>query len=352
MSLQASVEAGKDTFDIEAPGSHKLAFSSRLDDDDMPVLGAALQAVASCLSRLDLSCNLLTDAGAQTLASTLLSRATRLTSLSLRSNSIGPKGCAAVCEALRACPELRELDFAFNPLGREGGMCVVNFLRSSPNLLQLRLHDCEADIDAVIGVAEALLGTDMQLQVCNIENPRIQTLQEEHTVHLGRMLRVNANLTELSLGKIKMRDEGVRQLVSFLIENKTLRKLDLRCNELRSDGAKHLAILLEQDCQLSALDVSSNSLGHMSNVDGAKAIARALTCNRMLQELSLDRNSLCGEALQAIADAIDQNSTLKLITLYHNAWDVASSQKFQEIVADRTRITELKSMGVAPGVRH
>merc|ERR1712056_129613 len=100
----------------------------------------------------------------------------------------------------------------------------------------------------------------------------------------------NTNLIEIYLGKHKMRDEGVRQLVSFLLENKTLRVLDLRCNELGADGAKHLGVLLSSDCQLSHLNLSSNRIGEKSNVDGMKAVASALLNNRMLRHLDLNNN--------------------------------------------------------------
>merc|ERR1712187_680226 len=118
------------------------------------------------------------------------------------------------------------------------------------------------------------------------------------------MLRVNVHLKEIYLGKHRMRDEGVRQLVSFLLENKTLRVLDLRCNELGAEGARHLGTLLASDCQLSRLNLSSNRIGENDNVEGAAAIAKALRNNRMLRHIDLNRNSLCGEALQLIADAV------------------------------------------------
>merc|ERR1712194_976295 len=116
------------------------------------------------------------------------------------------------------------------------------------------------------------------------ENPRISTKQEDHTVHLGRMLRVNTSISEIYLGKCKFRDEGIRQLVSFLMENKTLRVLDLRCNEIGADGASHLGTLLGSDCQLSLLNLSSN----------------------------------------------------------HNQWDQESSFKFHKLLANRARILPLR----------
>lgn len=152
------------------------------------------------------------------------------------------------------------------------------------------------------------------------------------------MLRVNTGLSEIYLGKHKIRDDGVKHLVSFLIENKTLRVLDLRCNEIGAEGAKSLGHLLKTDCQLMQLNLSGNRIGEKSNTSGAQAIAEALLSNRMLSHLDLNHNMLCGEALQLIAMAVDENSTLESIALFDNQWDQSSSYKFHQIFHDRARV--------------
>eukprot|EP00405_Crypthecodinium_cohnii_P026566 CAMPEP_0206498430 /NCGR_PEP_ID=MMETSP0324_2-20121206/50982_1 /ASSEMBLY_ACC=CAM_ASM_000836 /TAXON_ID=2866 /ORGANISM="Crypthecodinium cohnii, Strain Seligo" /LENGTH=602 /DNA_ID=CAMNT_0053984601 /DNA_START=117 /DNA_END=1926 /DNA_ORIENTATION=+ len=344
-SLHESIQAGKDTFFLEAPGNHKLVFTCRLGDADMTVFSKVFSPAAYHLQRLDLSHNLLSDDGVRLLAQSLLhnGRGQKLKALSLRSNDIGPSGSAALCEALVQCRSLLRFDISHNPLGRDGGLVVVEYLRHAPSLLELFMQDTEADIVVLVAIAEALWNPQLNLKVCNIENPRIQTLQEDHTVHLGRMLRVNTRLSEIYLGKVKMRDEGVRQLVSFLLENKTLRILDLRCNELGADGAKHLAVLLSSDCQLSHLYLSANKIGEKCNVSGAAALADSLLHNRMLKHLDLNHNSLCGPALKAIADAVEQTSMLESIALFHNQWDQPSSYKFRQILQDHARIIPLKA---------
>merc|ERR1712014_446365 len=109
------------------------------------------------------------------------------------------------------------------------------------------------------------------------------------------------------------------------LENKTLRILDLRCNELGADGAKHLGNLLAMDCQISHLNLSSNRIGEKDNVEGMRALAKSLLNNRMLRHLDLNDNLLCGEALKSLADAVEQNSALESLGLFHNQWDQASS---------------------------
>jgi len=342
-SILESEEAGPETFSIEAPGCHPTTFTSRLGDADMAVFAQVFSIPAQrFLVRLDLSNNLITDVGAERLAQLLLCpSASRLESLALQANSIGPHGCNVLCQALRHCMVLSRLDLSRNPLGRAGGFAVVELMTSSPSLLELNVADAEIDINALVAISTSLLSGVPKLKVCNIENPRLSTLQEEHTVHLGRMLRVNTSLREMYLGKLMMRDEGVRQLVSFLIENKTLRVLDLRCNELGASGAAHLGVLLADDCQLSSLNLASNRIGEKASTVGARALAEALLRNRMLRHLDLNHNELCGPALQLLGEALDQNSTLETLALFHNDWDQPSSFKFHQVLNDRARILPL-----------
>lgn len=310
------------------------------------------------LAHLDLSYNHITDAGVTTLAMGLLgNRARRLMRLNLRGNSIGAGGCDRLCDSARRCPSLQSLDVSQNALGRTGGLMVVELVQQHECLSEVHLADTEIDIDVLVAFSAVLLTgrtvvdgpsapprqVQLNLQVCDLENPRINTLQEDHTVHIGRMLRADTNLREIYLGKHKMRDDGIRQLVSFLLENKTLRVLDLRCNELGAEGAKHLGKLLRTDCQLTQLNISSNRIGEKGNVQGARALAEALTCNRMLKHLDLNNNMLCGEALQLIAAAVDQNSTLESIAIFHNQWDQLSSYKFHQILNDRARILPVRA---------
>jgi len=343
-SLTESMLAGGDTWFIEAPGNHPLVFSNRLQDLDMGIFAQVFSHACHFLSRLDLSYNVITDDGIDTLCAGFIGpKSLALQSIVLKGNSIGPRGCDKLCQTLRRVPSLLGLDMSQNPLGRVGGLMLVEFLQSQENLLQLEMADTEMDIDVLVALSAVLLTGTSQLKVCNLENPRIKTLQEDHTVHLGRMLRVDTTLSEIYLGKHRMRDDGVRQLVSFLLENKTLRVLDLRCNELGAEGARHLGNLLRMDCQLVQLNLSGNRIGEQGNVNGARAIAEALTSNRMLKHLDLNNNGLCGEALKLLGDAIDQNSTLQSIALFHSYWDQLSSYKFHQILNDRARILPLRA---------
>ena len=61
----------------------------------------------------------------------------------------------------------------------------------------------------------------------NVGRPLLFSVQEETTVHMGLMLRVNTNLRELHLAKYSMRDFGAERLAEGLYENTSLKYLDL-----------------------------------------------------------------------------------------------------------------------------
>jgi len=340
--LLEAAEAKKETFYVEAPGNDKRAFTSRLGDEDLLIISKVFYVASPFLCRLDLSYNLIGDDGAKYLASLMGPRAQSLSSVELRSNAIGPEGCQALCEVLRSTP-IRRFDISMNPLGKEGGLMLVSLVQSSPDLLELFMGDTEADIDVLVSLAAVLRRHPSQLAVLDVQNPRISTLQEDHTVHLGKMMRNNTTIRELYLGKQRMRDEGARQLVDFLLENKVLRVLDLRCNELGAVSAYCLGTLLAHGSQLVSLNLSCNRIGEKDNVDGAKALAEGLVHNSHLEHLDLNHNELCCQALSLLGEALQRSTKLVSLRLFHNHWDQPSSYLFHSLLIARSKGVPLKA---------
>jgi len=227
-------------------------------------------------------------------------------------------------------------------LEKLGGLAVAEFLQNNLVLYECHLADCEIDVDALVAISAVLHVNNQTLRYIDVTNPRVFTLQEEHTVHFGRMLRVNTGLIEVYLGKQKIRDEGTQILVTYLLENKTLRVLDLNSNEIGAEGAVSLGELLRNDCQLQSLKLSANRIGEKGNTKGAQAIADALPRNRMLSYLDLNRNALCEEALFLLAEAVDLNTTLETLCLFYNGpWGQRSAMKFHQVLHDKSRVFPL-----------
>jgi len=325
-----------------APGNHPRVFNLRLEDQDVSIIMTTLEPVYHSLAKIDLSYNKVGNAGAQALAKGC-TMATRLHTLMLRCNDIGQEGCDALCKTLRDCHSLRKLDFAQNPLGKLGGLSIAELLQVSVTLQELAMEDAQIDVDALIAVVSVLHVSNQSLKMVNLGNPRLFSQQEEHTTHIARMLRVNTGLTEVFLPKMRIRDTGMEVIVSYLLENKTLRVLDLRCNEIGWQGGKLLGVLLGTDCQLMRLNVSSNRIGEHQEVEGTRAISKALLHNRMLVHLDMNHNQLCDQALLELASAVDANGTLESVALFHNGWGQAASVAFHRILGDRSRVFAIKA---------
>lgn len=108
--------------------------------------GAAGRSGARVLTDLDLSWNMLHEAGGLEAAS-LLSRCPGLTSLNLGTNRLGPKTAHVLSLALvRSAAALTNLDLSSNPIGSDGVLALVGSLDSC-RLRSLGLHAVGANAD-------------------------------------------------------------------------------------------------------------------------------------------------------------------------------------------------------------
>ena len=87
-----------------------------------------------------------------------------------------------------------------------------------------------------------------------------------------------------------------------------LTSLNLTLKNIDDDGAKALAKLLETNTMLQMLNLSYNNVG----ADGAKALAKVLETNRMLQTLNLNSNQIEDNGAKALAKALETNTTDKI----------------------------------------
>lgn len=107
--------------------------------------GAKALSVALCsanappLREVRLGGNMLSDAGAHSLASALR-RHTQLTTLQLERNVIGPEGAAALAAALPLSASLRRLDLAHNRAAARGVAALAEVLPYCARLETLRLE--------------------------------------------------------------------------------------------------------------------------------------------------------------------------------------------------------------------
>ncbi|XP_061230768.1 leucine-rich repeat-containing protein 34 isoform X2 [Neopsephotus bourkii] len=290
-------EAGKNDeiiwtkgFTLNIAGNSHLVPVQRVTDDNLQVLVSVLRT-AAFVTGLDLGYNVLTDAGAKTMATFLQGNETLL-----------------------------HMRMTGNKIGEKSGMFFASMLQINPTLEKLDLGDCDIGVQCLIATASAL-NQNKSVKAINLNHPLLFSQEEETTVHLALMLKNNSSLVELHLCKHEMKNFGVERLCEALYENSSLRYLDLARNKITSEGVKFLGKLLKWNQTLQILDLNANRLED----DGAIYLSEALALyNRTLQVLSVVSNNISGKGLVALSEAMKTNTELSCIYIWGNKFDEAT----------------------------
>ncbi|NXU89093.1 LRC34 protein, partial [Xiphorhynchus elegans] len=332
---------------LKIAGNNHPVPVQRVTDDDLGVLASVL-CHAVFVKDLDLSYNLLTDAGAKTMA-TFLQENSSLQYLNLMFNDIGTSGAELIAGALYRNRSLVYLRMTGNKIGNQGGMFFASMLQMNPTLEKLDLGDCDLGLQCLIAIATAL-SQNKSLKAINLNRPLLFSQQEETTVHIARMLKNNSSLVELHLSKHEMKNFGVERLCEALYQNSSLRYLDLSCNNITCDGVKFLGELLKHNQALVILDLRANRIED----DGALYLSEALSLhNRTLQALSVVSCNISGKGLTALSHAIKSNVILSYMYIWGNKFDEGACRSFSELIqtgrlkADCTDVAPYKVDGCA-----
>jgi len=268
-----------------------------------------------------------------------LCSAAPLTTLSLKGNEIDGTGMSLLLGSGKLSM-LKRLDVSGNPLEKDGGLAVAEYLQNNTVCQETWMNDCQIDCDVLIAVAAVLQINNHSLKVCGLENPRLTNIQGEHCYHFSRMLKVNAGIQEIYLGKHRMCDRDVQIMTTMLMGNMSLKVLDLRCNDIGVDGAIALSEWLSApSCQLQKLNLCANRIGEKDATEGIEALACSLLPNKVLSHLNLNHNQLCPDALRLLGQAIDQRETKQMrLELFHNNWNDVAANIFLTIFRDTSRL--------------
>lgn len=296
-----------------------------IHDEGARAVAAALSAGSPPLTYLRLTEGDLGEAGALAIGDALAGNRT-LTELALESNDLGGEGVAAIAAALEAGCAVRRLvlrECMRSRGGETGSRAIGRALGSNATLesLDLSLNETIGDAGAAaiaLGLEANTTLTKLNLSVCRIA--------AAGTRALGNALRRNAALVWLDLDGNET-DAGVADLAGGLAANRTLRVLTLFNAGVDLDGARALFRALERNAALERLDLAQNrDMGE----DFGPALADALRANRSLTWLDLARGGLAPEGQRAVAAALDVNFTLVRL-------DVDESSEFAGVAVNRNR---------------
>ena len=304
-----------DGLKIDLAGNNKLMTNVRLGDDDIDVLCQILSR-STAVTGLDLRYNNFSDKGAKAVAK-FIKESQSLAEVNVMCNEITEAGAESLAEALHTSKSLRSLKVNGNKIGNKGGMFFAQALQINTRLRELDLGDCDLKTESVIALA-TVLHQNKHLKALNLSRPLLFSLQEEVTIHIGRMLKINTTLRELHLSKFNIKDFGIERICEALKSNYSLAYLNLSCNRISRDGAAAIAKLLRQNTPLEILDLGFNRI----ESDGAKHISSAVaTSNSNLKALVLTSNCIKGDGIVALATALETNNSLSNIYIWGNDLD-------------------------------
>lgn len=126
-------------------------------------------------------------------------------------------------------------------------------------------------------------------------------LTDAFVAPIADALKVNENLTFVSLALNRVSNQGLADLTQALYLNVTLTRLDVSFNEVTDDGLAVFADVLRSNTVLASVLLASNRITEA----GVRSLAEALPGNTSLTELDLSgntqldvsRSGSCGAAL-------------------------------------------------------
>lgn len=334
--------SGSDALTIDLSGNNKELKNKDLNEVDIEFLcNALIPSIA--LKSINFSYNSIQ--GNSVLAiSKLIQESQTIEEVNLMCNDISKNGANYLAHSLFTAPSLKVLKVNGNKFGDEGGMFISKALKFNKTLQVLDLGDCDLKINSIISLA-TILRDHKYLKALTLNRPLLFSHQEETTVHISNMLKVNDTLEELHLRKFDIRDFGVKRLCEALEINCTLTYLDLNCNRMSRDGGLFLSEMLKCNQGLQILDLGNNRI----EAPGASNLAAVLSqFNRTLHTLVLVNNEIKSDGLISIANAIQDNPVLTNVYIWGNFIDNEASTVFGELI--NSNVLKLRNTDVKPYV--
>ncbi|KAM5208191.1 capping protein, Arp2/3 and myosin-I linker protein 2 isoform 4-T4 [Hipposideros larvatus] len=216
---------------------------------------------------------------------------------------LGLAGCKLPADALRALLEGLALNTHMADLHLDLSACELR----SAGAQVIQDLVCDAGAVSSLDLSDNGFGSDMVTLVLAIERSR--SLRH---VALGRNFNVRCKETL---------DDVLHRIVQLMQDDDCpLQSLSVAESRLKL-GASVLLRALATNPNLTALDISGNAMGDT----GAKMLAKALRVNTRLRSVAWDRNHTSAGGLLDVAQALEQNRSLKVMPL--PLTDVAQAQR-------------------------
>lgn len=151
-------------------------------------------------------------------------------------------------------------------------------------------------------------------------------------------LKRNKTLTSLDLTSNYMYDEGSNIIAEAFRYNRKLTSVDLTNNGISDEGVEAITTaLVDRNCIVKNIDWRHNDVG----VDGARAIAKSLICDRTFQSINLSYNNIGDVGAMVIAEALEQNKNLTFLGLIYCSIGKEGAMKIAQALMHNTTLTSI-----------
>ncbi|XP_060027715.1 leucine-rich repeat-containing protein 45 isoform X2 [Erinaceus europaeus] len=247
----------------------------------------------------------------------------------------------SVLQQLHELPRGR-LDLAAQSLTVDTCRALGKLLQSAL-LRELVLSDCMLSEEGATLLLQGLCANSV-VRSLDLKGNNLRALGAEA---LGRLLRQNKSIQRCPSGhapdsahsltlewnNLGMWEDAFATFCGALAANSALRQLDLRNNQITHKGAEELALALKMNSSLKELDLRWNNLGLL----GGRALASCLPSNRTLWRLELAGNSIPGDILRAVEQAMSHNQDQQASLRENQARTQVLSKEVRTLQEEKSR---------------
>ena len=243
-------------------------------------------------------------------------------------------GLVAVLEALAKHPALAELYLGLNAFDGEGkalAALIALIQAEGSRIHTLHLIGNEIGPDGARAIAEALRG-NRSLKALAIKSAALGPKGAKHFADLLAAAEGSDEacvLETLDLGANLIEDEGARALGEALATNGHLQTLGLYGSNIRTEGATALGQALRTNTALKTLYLVNNALGPK----GAQALAKALPANLGLEKLYAAGCGIGDVGASWLLHALERNAFLTELSFGVGDWHWEGHDRVKELLA-------------------
>jgi Ran GTPase-activating protein (RanGAP) involved in mRNA processing and transport len=220
---------------------------------------------------IDLSHNNLGDGVAQELIS-IVSTANGLTTLKLTKIKISPKTLENLCDALKENKSIRVFDVSLNAFDKKkGGDSLVEALKKNTTLRNIGIGGMQMGKQALCNIA-TFIKTTKTIKSIDFKETAEFKLPECIQAWKDILSSKDCSLEEISFAKCALSPEALKEICAVLTTNVQLKKIDFSENKLGRPGLLSLAEVLQKNQTLRIITLRASDINVALLSDFLKAL--------------------------------------------------------------------------------